>query len=207
MKDIPNMNDPLASIDRLATGDLSEPARHELFAWLDADPIRWRRCALVLLETRELEQTFGEWRTGDPPAAPAAHRPSAAPGLRWHMLTVLAASLLIAFSLGIWARGLWNVPQVLIASSPEAAKPASVPDTNREQRGTAEQTTEPSDTSPGDISGEPEFIPQYVRNQWERRGYHVTSQHVKLPVVLPDGRRLLVPANELQLNYVNQRTY
>src|SRR5438093_6448897 len=49
------------SIDRLAAGDLDAPARRELFAWLDAEPLRWRRCALALLEARDLEQALDDW--------------------------------------------------------------------------------------------------------------------------------------------------
>ena len=50
------MNDDstqFALIDRLATGELDGAVRRDLFAWLDHEPSRWRRCALALLEARD----------------------------------------------------------------------------------------------------------------------------------------------------------
>lgn len=54
-----------AQVDRLASGDLPADERAELFRWLEAEPSRWRRCALALLEARELEQAMGQWLATD----------------------------------------------------------------------------------------------------------------------------------------------
>src|SRR6185437_3013076 len=53
--------DALASLDRLAAGELDDGARRTLFAWLDREPCRWRRCALALLEAREWEGALDDW--------------------------------------------------------------------------------------------------------------------------------------------------
>lgn len=203
------MNDSLASIDRLATGELDEPARRELFAWLDAEPTRWRRCALALLETRELEDAFAERAASAAPLFPAL-RPPPPPRFRWQSLTALAASLLIAFSLGAWAHGRWHVPAAMIAEAPKAAPLEKVNRPSPHSMDTQGTDLPDSDVQEKTIAKagvQPEFIPPYVRSQWERRGYQVTSQQVNLPVVLPDGQRMLYPANEVQFNYVGQRTY
>ncbi|HVC96451.1 MAG TPA: hypothetical protein VND64_22390, partial [Pirellulales bacterium] len=75
------MNEPrrendlqIGLLDRLAAGDLDGSSRRELFTWLDREPGLWRRCALALLEARELEQALGDWK------AEARSRGTALPG-------------------------------------------------------------------------------------------------------------------------------
>jgi hypothetical protein len=67
--------DALASLDRLAAGELDDGPRRALFAWLDREPSRWRRCALVLLETREWESALEDWTAEVGAKAPRANRP------------------------------------------------------------------------------------------------------------------------------------
>ena len=43
--------------------------------------------------------------------------------------------------------------------------------------------------------------------QLERRGYRVDSRHRVIPVSLPDGRRAMLPVDQLQVSYVGQRAY
>jgi hypothetical protein len=54
-------HDPSSFIDRLAADELDDDSRRALFAWLDREPARWRRCALALLEAREVESAFDDW--------------------------------------------------------------------------------------------------------------------------------------------------
>jgi hypothetical protein len=58
-------------LDRLADGELDETSRRSLMEWLDEDPIRWRRCALILLESKEFERTMEDWAAAATP--PAVH--------------------------------------------------------------------------------------------------------------------------------------
>lgn len=108
--------DPALLIDRLAADELDDDARGALFAWLDGEPARWRRCALALLESREMAGALEDWlgesaSIAAPPIAPAnASEPDldrslakrdGRPG-RYAMLA-LAASVALAFGLGMAA--------------------------------------------------------------------------------------------------------
>lgn len=109
----------LRQIDRLAAGDLAEPQRRELLAWLDAQPARWRQCGLAFLEAQAWGEAFAGERplalpdtqshhtTAQKPAVeltcrPAMRQPSA------RLQAVLAAALLFAFSLGFITRHTWS---------------------------------------------------------------------------------------------------
>jgi hypothetical protein len=216
------MNDisiQFALIDRLATGDLDDGARRELFTWLDGEPQRWRRCALALLEAREIEQALGAWRSETPRPIVKSLAPPPSRSRRGAVLA-LAASVLIAFGLGIFARGFWASDVRLVADvppAPNAGHPLSPP---------GGAVSSPSDTTPSDVRRTPssprrsvaavepapprqpaDSIPSYIRGQWERRGFQLTSRPAQLPVILPDGRRMMASVDEWQLNYVGQRTY
>jgi hypothetical protein len=204
-----------ASIDRLAAGELDDAVRRDLFAWLDREPSRWRRCALALLEARELEEALGAWHAETPtPAAPLTPARTA-PIARASTLFTLAASILVAFSLGVLARGFFAAPAPAIVAAEGSADDRTQPRTDkREPLDALPKGPQPeSDQRPTAVALAPasarqsDLIPPYIRSQLERRGYQVSSRSARLPVVLPDGRRTMVPVDELQLNYVGQRTY
>ncbi|HEV3339100.1 MAG TPA: hypothetical protein VG125_02050 [Pirellulales bacterium] len=205
-------------IDRLAAGELDDAMRRDLFVWLDREPSRWRRCALALLEARELEDAFG-FGAGQAETANATASLTRAPTVRPSRpgaIFVLAASLVIAFFLGILARGSWGVPAPMIVEAQKSVAPETP--LNAEDRelshGLAKQQpaaqsgkslTAVAAAPPG--ATESHLIPPYVRSQLERRGYQLTSHPAQLPVILPDGRRVMVPVDQFQINYVGQRTY
>ena len=130
-------------IDRLAAGELDEAARRDLVVWLDREPSRWRRCALALLEARELEEAFGgsaragvgvgggagmgEWQLGLSKPVARLTRPSAARPFRRGAVFALAASIVVAFSLGVFTRGVFVAPaprSVEVANSPDREAPS-----------------------------------------------------------------------------------
>lgn len=200
-------------IDRLASGDLSGSERRELFAWLDRDLSRWRRCALALLEARELDETFVDWRAeSQPRTVTAALTPVRRP-FHPNSVLALAASVIIAFVLGLVARG-WSqveAPNVAELPRPAAAaagqqaiaekSPVVVPDQAASDERPVQTIASTASVPPTGV------IPAYIRSQLERQGYQLRSQHGRLPVVLPDGRRGTIPVDELQVNYVGQQTY
>lgn len=201
-------------IDRLAVGELDESARTDLFAWLNREPAHWRRCALALLEAREIEQALGAWRAEAPRQTLTVPRVSVPQHSRWPAVIALAASIMLAFSLGIFVRGFWAAPTPLIVkvqkpSGGESPSPAM----NEKPRSTAMgDDAEPAESvtavaAASAIVDESGFIPPYVRGKLARRGYQLTSRHGQVPVVLPDGRRVMVPVDQLQVSYVGQRTY
>lgn len=134
---------------------------------------------------------------------------------RWGSALALAASLLLAFGLGVGARGFWKDQTSLVAKSP--AKDSSS-DTNsatsaeklvaRNESPIADPPAHAPTVTPATASkvGAAELISPYVRSQLQRRGYEVESRHAVLPAILPDGRRVMLPVDQFQLRYVGHRT-
>lgn len=219
-----------ASIDRLASGELDDAGRQNLFEWLDADPRRWRRCALALLEARELEMALADWNAAVPRPAPTfpptgrvgtAHRfdsrhvTAQAGHRRLGNVMALAASLLLAFGLGIGGRGLWmDQTPLVVQITPKDSAGDTGPGTSEEQLVVSEEQPIVNQPAPGPAImpaaatkiGAADLISPYVRSVLERRGYEIESRHAVLPAVLPDGRRVMLPVDQFQLRYVGHRT-
>lgn len=212
----------LAQLDRLATGELAASARRELFAWLEGDRSRWRRCALVLLEARELEHAFDEFSTKAPQAFVPATRPStfALSAWRgWGRRLALAASLLFAFGLGVAVQRIqtpFDQATVQPSQKQDAAARtfASQPDNRapiaRAAPGASEHDNrreEPLIAAADSSAPSRDPLPAYVRSQLERRGYRVESLHDDVSVVFPDGKHVDLPVDQLQFSYIGQRSY
>jgi hypothetical protein len=58
----------------------------------------------------------------------------------------------------------------------------------------------PASADVRDDTAHPAEIPEYVRRQWERRGYNVSFERRYLFARLPDGQQVAVPVEQLQLN-------
>lgn len=221
---------PDVLIDRLAGGELDHVARRGLFEWLDREPSQWRRCALALLEARELDQALGDWQAEIPRAAPmissgrrvgTAHHATDCEiarlkqPRRWGNALSLAASLLLAFGLGVGAGRFWKDQTSLVARSPGKDSSSDTnPATSAEnpvafnESPIADPPGHAPTVTPAASSkvGASELISPYVRSQLQRRGYEVESRHAVLPAILPDGRRVILPVNQFQLRYVGHRT-
>jgi hypothetical protein len=217
------IDDPRILLERLASGTLEGPVRRELFRWLDNDPARWRHCALTLLESRELEQALGDWRALVParPEIPACPTrvPFAPDRLRWTRRLTLVAGLLIAFGLGVLARGARPARDAVIGQAPHnlpstgnaiVTRPNERPGPNAAADSPAPVTDQaPSrdlaQARPQREAGE--SLPPYVRSQLEKHGYRVDSRHKLVDVALPDGRSVKLPLDQFQLRYVGHRSY
>jgi hypothetical protein len=44
-------------------------------------------------------------------------------------------------------------------------------------------------------------IPDYVRQQWERRGFELVEEVRYLPAKLPDGRQVMVPITKVHVKF------
>jgi anti-sigma factor RsiW len=105
-------------LDRLADGELNPDQQRRLLAALETHPDGWRRCALTFVEAQTLRAEFRRMTTADNVAVPQRGDPkqptmtvrqparpnSALAPARW---LAIAASLLVAFTLGITAQGWW----------------------------------------------------------------------------------------------------
>lgn len=125
-------------LDRLVDGALDPQEQRSLLAALETEPDGWRRCALTFIEAQTLR---GEFRRivaeGQPnqqlaqsdvaQVAARVRRQSAIQPWRW---LVIAATLLLAFALGIGAQSWWSAgvhpDQTNIAAvQPQKATPAT----------------------------------------------------------------------------------
>ena len=211
-----------AQIDRLVSGDLPEPDRRSLLAWLDEEPTRWRACALAFLEAQTWEQATGRegeastWE-GEAPAEPRVQgsgfrvqRDGWNVGISWAHWLAIAGLLLVAFGAGAAAAWSWvPVPEPF----PQFAQPQSPPPlrlsgpqlatvsvrTNLDPRFQAKLTlpVEP-ETDTSELASS---ISEYDRKQWERRGYDLIEETRYLPAKMPDGRPVMVPVKKVRLKY------
>ncbi len=224
-------------LEQLVASELDEADRARVIDWLDADPGRWRLCGLAFLEAQTWSETLGAWmseeRTQVALTAPQISDRSARPrrGLTVARTTALVTAVFVAFTAGVITRGMWTSPGTNHDSSTAVSEDndASVP--------VAERVESSSDAGPlmatvalppgatGVPAAEMRFpvvkgdsppqhdgsnlpqLPDYVRQQWERRGYKFDAQRRYLLARLPDGEQVAVPIERLLVKYVGNKVY
>jgi hypothetical protein len=55
------------------------------------------------------------------------------------------------------------------------------------------------------LRNQPPSVPDYVRARWERQGYQVEERRNLVSVELEDGRRVAIPVDEVEVDYVGQK--
>jgi hypothetical protein len=214
-----------AAIDRLVDGDLTENERRELLLRLENDPEGWRRCALAFLE----DQAFRRALAGSPSAStarePAMALPSGSPPEKpWLRRVSIAATLLASTFAAGYATGeiLKAVTRVEVAKvTPGKAVEAGAWPPSGEIRevgsfqlvdssgGESPTRRFPILSGPGLndqwLRNQPPSVPDYVRARWERQGYQVEERRNLVSVELEDGRRVAIPVDEVEVDYVGQK--
>ena len=220
-----------AELDRLVDGELSDEQRREMLLQLERQPEGWRRCAMAFLEAQSWRQELGAMAR---PASDAASRPAPAaraqrplPWWRRHgpMVLAAAASFLLAFWVSNASRTFWqgNVggsrPEPQIAakagpSEPGVEQPAApwrmvtfdVPDGGgvRNVRLPAVEQDRLDDAWLRSVPGP---IPNDLRRALERTGHQVSESRRLMPVPMQDGRRLVVPVDQVEVRYVGNAAY
>ncbi|HEY4234183.1 MAG TPA: hypothetical protein VGM76_12200 [Lacipirellulaceae bacterium] len=216
--------------DRLVDGELSAAERRELLGSLDGRPTGWRRCALAFLEAQTWQDEFG--RLVREKAAPEE---VAAEKINWRSTErlfagrpittwfALAASVMLAFTLGLALRD-FSLPHPFASPNPFNNQSGSGP--------TFAGVGNPADAltfwAP-DKAGKPQplqvplvdaaamdrqmglrfqsSVPAAVRAQLERNGYQVETRRRYAPLFLSDGRRLMVPVEDIQIVPVGTGVY
>jgi hypothetical protein len=233
------------AIDRLVDGELAASEERSLLAALEFQPDGWRRCALAFLEARAWKNELTAVTRGEiapingTPVVLSAHaamnndaklaRPptSSAP---WVRGMAMAASIGLAFVLGVAVRGHWNG-----AASSQLAAVADEQGTNPGQAsrgvGTALGTGAPAADQPtitmtvfdnqGSIERQlkipvveadtfdprwlqrpPSAIPQELASALRRSGHSVEEQRLYVPVLLDDGRQAIIPLDQAEVRFV-----
>jgi len=196
-------------IDRLVDGELSDDERRALLAKLDADPDSggWRRCALAFLEAQAWREAF------TPVAAVALPVPAPVVAVRRSprlaMIktpAALAASVLLAFSVGWLSRGDAGAgPRVARVAPAPVPAPVLSDMPSQSILTSAVATAETSAPIPTPIPQSP--LPNPIVSRLESRGYQVDRRERVVAVETQDGRRMAVPVAEVRVRYVGDRTY
>ena len=195
-----------AQLDRLVTGELAENDRRSLLAWLDEDAGRWRMCALAFLEIQMWEAATAASPAAKPlPTKEPAVLARVSPSRRaWPRVFSAAAAAALLFLAG-YGSALLNARAVRTPATaqpqlPRAAGPLTA------------SVALPTNFSP-DLPAQlqipilPEYgkappaeaLSDYERLQLERRGFEVHQELRYLSARLPDGTRVLVPVNKIQV--------
>ncbi|MGI8982706.1 MAG: hypothetical protein ACR2FY_26020 [Pirellulaceae bacterium] len=212
-------------LDRLACGELDEPTRTKLFAWLDAEPLRWRECALACLESQTWNEALGDSSESKETLGQALRRGQETraelPVLRTALasristLTTVAALLLVAFGLGAFSRGWLTPPTDSVVENPqhpaeaEPSGPLMATVSLRQGRGLNIPATLqiPVMAVQNSAAERPasSSISEYERQKWERRGYQLIKERRFLPAELPGGKKVVVPVEQIKASYVGSR--
>lgn len=222
-------------LDRLVDGELAEGERRNLLVSLDREPSRWRQCALAFLEAQTWRDLLGvsadnvaeetALAATNAPAVTADGASEAAPlvdpstavsararrGLPRHWLWIaeMAASFLIAFSLGLWIRGGSLTTTIARPADPLATAARGTADRGETRTvevvaqgagGRIEKMQVPLVENRGWWQSQPAaVVPDEVRRAVERSGWQVRQERKYFPIELPDGRRALLPIDQIEM--------
>jgi anti-sigma factor RsiW len=217
--------------DRLVDGELSETERRELLSGLDSEPAGWRRCAMAFLEAQCWKQEFSSIARGSvQPAAPratAVRRASWLGGLTTPL--AVAATFLLALWLGTIVQYGRVVPPAAPSNSGLAAVTGSTP--NRSAAGPSAlnpwqvvtvstppgsqdggrsfdvPAMERDNVDPQWLQNLPPAIPDNVLQAFSRTGHHVQQHRELVPIPLNDGRRLIMPVDQVDIQPVGNPSY
>ena len=217
-------------LDRLVDGELGQAERCELLAALDDEPGAWRRCALAFLESQnmrwQLTRLAADSALAETRRAQAAsyNVPLVRRGSFWGVCLSVAAGLLIAFGLGT------RYAAVPAGATPNnlqvaAEEPATDPNAEASVETDLGEVEDPLDTvTLAPAAGEegenielPVAVADADESQWldelnsglpadllERlraAGMDVVRSQRLFPVDLSDGRRLVVPVEQVDIRH------
>jgi len=218
--------------DVLVDGELTEQQRRSLLAGLDDVPGGWRRCAMAFLEAQCWREEFGSLaRRATPPAA-APRRPGRVGSkMRLGNLLAMAACFLIALGLGLMLHDTWfpagaDAPGLSAVATGGREQPAAEPyGPQGGRRPAASASPWKMVTIPGPegpirfpaiereqideqwLRGSPTAFPGEILQALKRAGREVRQSRQLFPIPMDDGRRLVVPVDELEVRYVGNRVY
>lgn len=222
-------------LDRLVDDELDEAQRRALLASLERKPGGWRRCALAFLEAqcwrRELRGTTGakpERAAPGPELAPSpvARQPVSQPVSQpvlpptrprrseWHTTALaMAASFLVALGLSYEFRfGSLSNSSAPGSSSASADDPWRVVTlTGNDASGMPQSVRLPAQEKrqldASSWQGEATSMPPEIAQALKDSGHEIQQSRQLMPVPLRDGRKLVVPVDQVDVHYVGNPEY
>ncbi|MCD4726544.1 MAG: hypothetical protein K8R46_02710 [Pirellulales bacterium] len=220
-----------ARFDRLVDGQLSEQQRYDLLSGLDDEPGGWRRCATAFLESQCWKQALGAIaRESLPPVEPATatRPPRSAWSGRLGTVLAMAASFMLAMWLGWWAQHdrvgqlARNVgPQQPLSGQNPAWSPGSDAPRSPWRTVAVSAPARDGESSPSFnlpaverdnideqwLRSVPPAIPAEVLQALNRTGHEIKQRRELISTPLKDGRRLVVPVDQVEVHYVGSGDY
>ncbi|MEM7316145.1 MAG: hypothetical protein AAF497_23670 [Planctomycetota bacterium] len=210
-------------IMRLVDDELSAEERRQVLTALEAQPGGWRSCALAFLEDQVLKRELASTREARVPTTPprspvvsskgktghpAPRQTRNSDAMSWQSLLGIAATIQFAFAVGwIGSQGSQGIGGD-VSPSPNAiaSQPRVGADQAWQNGATAGQPTTLATYPVPDRSfwEQESVIPVEVRQALKDKGTQVRRQRGLMPYWLPDGRRVTVPYEDVQLVPVNR---
>lgn len=208
-------------LDRLVDGELTEADRKQLLMALDDEPGAWRRCALAFLESQAWRGDFTAARSEPAPTASPAESSvvlPAKPSRFFETCLAIAASVMVAFGLGAWIRGEWqtsDTPSQFAGHNASHALPAAtvvghqapwhrakVNFNDAGASGVRElevPIVEAPSVSAEWLNHHASAMPADVEQELKRSGHRITKHRALVPVQADDGRMLLMPVEQVDV--------
>ncbi len=152
--------------DQLVDGELPDDRRRALLEKLDTTPDGWRQCALTFLEAQELRQVLPIVAFEEAPTEPrnvvnvSTLARSSASTFPFGRFLAMAASFLVAFSLGLVFRGSWSTldetPPMVVESAP--ASQVSVDDTQLVHKESVPRSLPLQEVPAGEVPEKPAHV-------------------------------------------------
>jgi hypothetical protein len=213
-------------LDRLVDGELGPQERIQLLAALDDEPGAWRRCALAFLEAQswrwQLARAAAEplAKSTDPVQPLAPNRPRSRAWASW---LATAACVLVAFGIGrsvprfeqpkpIANQAPREVPDSDLALADEPSWMDDAPWERLTLAGEGDDLDDPLQLflARGDEAADladSQAISERFLEQLEQAGWQITREQRLLPVSLSDGRRVVVPIEEVDARHPERAYY
>jgi hypothetical protein len=223
-------------IDKLIDDELDEDQRRQLLSGLDAQPDGWRTCALAFLEAQAWRrgmksslELVGQVVAASRGNTSAASRfPAVVPGRKPDRFAVLywpslAAAILVSFATGVASQRF--LPHNLANGGPHVGPSHAATESNLDLLNVA--NTEATNVRPAHShttvlplalpdsvetpSGPEGEYASALREQMlgilERSGSHIRREHRVVPIHLRDGRRAILPVEDVYVTPVSGMTY
>jgi hypothetical protein len=227
--------DRTVQLELLVAGELDEHQRRTVINWLEEDPRRWRMCGLLFLEAQTWSQSLAGWsfevaerRTSQCHQIASARSPlPPRDRRRVRDAAVLAASVLVSFILGLALRHTAGnaAPDAMVSQQRATEHPDN---TQTKVALRSPQTPILATMSmasgiggltqsvmqvplvrgnrpPSEARTSSESISDYVRQQWQRRGYQLDVERRYLFATLPDGEQVAVPVEQYSIKRIPQK--
>jgi hypothetical protein len=211
-----------AALDRLVCDELTPSERSQLLHWLEAEPSRWRTCALRFVEAqvwRSALRSAPMTSTSAPVFSPTKKPRASATWL------AVALAVLVAFG-GGWSGARWlklDSSSQRFAATDWPWKSNAAEKEHRQQEdvkasdamkvllasfalGGAEASELKVPVRIDESAAPAIVISEYERKKWERQGYRVSNVREYVPGKLPDGKPVMLSVARLRVRRVGVPT-